>query len=56
MGAAIVAMRGSGLLVSAAVGIVVYIVAIAALAVMQTPATTRQQPRAVMAGLVRSTS
>ena len=53
MGAAIVAMRGSGLLVSAAVGMAVYVVAIAALAVLQTPPTTRQQPRSVMAGLVR---
>jgi hypothetical protein len=39
--------------VSAAVGVAVYVVAIATLAVLQTPPTTRQQPRAVMAGLVR---
>ena len=53
MGAAILAMRGSGLLVSAAVGAAVYVVAIATLAVLQTPPATRQQPRAVVAGLVR---
>jgi O-antigen/teichoic acid export membrane protein len=53
MGAAIVAMRGSGLLVSAAVGVAVYTVALATLALAQATGATRRRPRAVMANLVR---
>jgi O-antigen/teichoic acid export membrane protein len=55
MGAAIIAMNGNGLLLAAATGAVVYLAALAAVAVAQAPPTTRQQPRAVVAGLVRST-
>jgi O-antigen/teichoic acid export membrane protein len=56
MGAAIIAMNGNGLLLAAATGAVVYLAALAAVAVAQAPPTTRQQPRAVVAGLVRSTT
>ncbi len=53
MGAAIVAMRGNGLVVSIAVGAAVYVVAIAGLAMMQATGSTRRRPRALMASLVR---
>ncbi len=56
MGAAIVATRGSGLLASAAIGGVVYAVAVAALALVRTPRESRNRPTAVISNLVRSTS
>jgi len=54
MGVAIVAMNGSGLLVSAAVGIAVYVLVVGALAVVRAAGSPGPRPRAAMAGLVRS--
>jgi len=56
MGVAIIAMSGSGLLVSAGVGAVVYLAALAALAVGQASGVPGLRPRAAMVGLVRSTT
>ncbi len=54
MGVAIMAMSGRGLLASAAVGIAVYVLAVAALAVVQAAGAPGPRSRAAMVGLVRS--
>jgi O-antigen/teichoic acid export membrane protein len=56
MGAAIVAMRGTGLVASVAVGAAVYVVALAGLAMVHATGAARHRPRALMASLVRPTA